>query len=201
MPPQPQQKKSVTVSQHLDYYLPIHSTWAFKVTVHTTNPPSSFSKKLGEKESSIARALLGGHSVSIAKAVMEADEVREAIISKFLWTLNQECSKLCRKSDTPSLFRRIPVEAMKEFEWTRMSSELQSNAPLLYRLLYSIVARSDHRNVVKVGKAHFPGLCSAAAVLLKERNREMCGLQSMISLIMYSTHCEKQVIIVNSHKY
>ncbi len=46
---------------------------------------------------------------------------------------------------------------------------------------------------MKVGEAHFPGICSAAAILLKERNREMCGLQSLVSLLMYSCHAEKQV--------
>ena len=33
----------------------------------------------------------------------------------------------------------------------------------------------------------------AAAVILKERNREMCGLQQMISSLMYGSHCEKKV--------
>ena len=32
-----------------------------------------------------------------------------------------------------------------------------------------------------------------AAVLLKERNREMCGIQSLISLLLYSSHVDKQV--------
>lgn len=30
-------------------------------------------------------------------------------------------------------------------------------------------------------------------MILKERNREMCGLQSVVSLLMYNCHCYSQV--------
>ena len=74
-----------------------------------------------------------------------------------------------------------------------MIAELQLKAPLLFKVLHSLSSRNDHRNTLKVGVAHYPGICSAAAILLKERNREMCGLQSLISLLLYSCHAEKQV--------
>jgi len=41
--------------------------------------------------------------------------------------------------------------------------------------------------------AHYPGICITVAVFLKERNWEMCGMQSLISLL-YSSHIEKQII-------
>ena len=142
----------------------------------------------------MVRALLGGHAGSIAKAVLKIGDVREAIVTQILGTLNDECGKLCqRKCDTSSLFRSIPYEELDEFKWENMVAELQLKAPLLYRVLHSLASRNDHRNVVKVGAAHFPGICSSIAILLKERNREMCGLQSLISLLMFSCHCEKQV--------
>lgn len=132
--------------------------------------------------------------MSIAKAVLGVDDMKEAIITQLLGVLNEECRQLCRKSDTQSPpFRSIPVDKLVEFKWESMTAELQSRAPLLYKILHSLTTRNDHRNVVKTGAAHFPGICFAAAILLKERNREMCGLQSMISLLMYACHCEKQV--------
>lgn len=33
----------------------------------------------------------------------------------------------------------------------------------------------------------------AAATLLKERNREMCGVQTMVSLVMFNSHVQKKV--------
>ena len=142
----------------------------------------------------MARALIGDDAGSIAKAAMKIDDVKEAIIKQILRILNEECARLCKlKENTPSQFRKIPVSQLHQFKWKDMIAELQSTAPLFYRVMYSLASRNDYRNLVKVGTVHFPGIWSAVAILLKERNREMCGLQSMISLLMYSCHCEKQV--------
>ena len=65
-----------------------------------------------------------------------------------------------------------------------MVEELQQKAPLLFSVIHSIASRNDNRNVVKVAAAHYPGICSVAAILLKERNREMCGLQFLVSLLI-----------------
>ena len=73
-----------------------------------------------------------------------------------------------------------------------MVTDLKVKAPLFFTLLDSITSRNDHRNIAKVGVTHYTGI-SAAAILLKERNREMCGLQSLVSLLLYSCHAEKQV--------
>ena len=35
---------------------------------------------------------------------------------------------------------------------------------------------------MKKDEQHMPGICMAVATLLKERNREMCGVQSIISV-------------------
>lgn len=143
----------------------------------------------------MARALLGGDAGSIAKAALSVEGVREAMITHLLWTVNQECSKLCQKHPIASIFRKIPVEKLAELKWDDLMMELEHDAPLLLRILGCVAARNDRRNTCKVGAAHHPGICTAIAVILKERNRQMCGIQSLLSLLMYSCHCEKQVII------
>lgn len=135
--------------------------------------------------------MLGSNANSIAKAALSMNSMREAIVTCLLGTLNLECSKLCQKKPA-SLFRKIPVEDLAEFKWDDMIVELHNEAPLLLKVVDCLVARNDGRNKKKVGAAHYPGICSAISVLLKERNQEMCGLQSLISLMMYSCHCEKQ---------
>ena len=45
----------------------------------------------------------------------------------------------------------------------------------------------------KKGDAQYPGLCTAVAVLLKERNRVMCGVQSYVSSVLFSTKFHKKV--------
>ena len=153
-----------------------------------------FSKTVGENEGKIARQLLGGHVPSIAKAVMAMDEVRERLFCLFLDAINDECNNLCQRPPANRLlFRNIPPSQAVNFKWSLLVTELQSRAPLLFKVLSSIASRYDHRNQGKVGTSHHPGICMAAAVILKERNREMCGVQSVISLLMYSCHCEKKV--------
>lgn len=144
-------------------------------------------------EGKIARTLLGGNANSIAKAALAVDKVKEAIVNILLNDMNDECRKLCRKKPACTLFRKCPVDKLAEFKWKNMIDELKSDAPLLFTIISSLVSHNDARNKTKVGAAHHPGICSTVAVLLKERNREMCGLQSQISLLMYSCHCEKQV--------
>ena len=46
-----------------------------------------------------------------------------------------------------------------------------------------------NRNQQKRGDAH----CMLMAILLKERNREMCGVQTLLSLILFSSRVQKQV--------
>ncbi len=40
----------------------------------------------------------------------------------------------------------------------------------------------------------YPAIVNATAILLKERNREMSGVQSIVSYLMYACHSEKQVL-------
>ena len=126
---------------------------------------------LGPAESKVARALLGGHAPSIAKAIMDNDDVKEAIIKLLLRKLNEECTYLCRLTTT-SPFRAIPINQLATFKWKDMMADLEQKAPLLFQIVHSIASRNDHRNTVKVGTVHNPGICSAVAILLKERNRE-----------------------------
>ena len=72
-------------------------------------------------------------------------------------------------------------------------ADLKDNAPILLHILTAVASLSDHRNQIKVGSHHFPGISTAVAVLSKERNREMDGFQSVVSTLMFLGHCEKQV--------
>lgn len=160
----------------------------------STPTTAPYTKTLGEREGKVARQLLGGHAPSIAKAVMCMEDVRECLYDLFINTINDECNKLCQRS-VISAFRKMSMNQVVDFKWSLLISELKSKSPLLYNILSSVVTHNDHRNTIKVRDAHNPGICMAAAVILKERNREMCGLQSLLSLLMYSCHCEKKVSV------
>ena len=159
----------------------------------STPGTTPYTRTLGNLEGKVARHLLGGYAPSIAKAVMAMEDVRKCLFNLFLITLNDECNQICQHTQK-SVFRKMSTAEVMDFKWSLLINELKSKSPLLYSILSSIATRNDGRNAIKVGVAHYPGICTAAAVI--ERNREMCGLQSLLSLLMYSCHCEKKVSIM-----
>ena len=163
-----------------------------------STPSRTLQKDVGDAEAEVTRSLLSGNTASIANGILAMEEVREAVFTHFLDAIDHECTILCRRL-APTHFRTVPVEGIQQFNWQPLVNDLECCSPLLFSTLTRIAGHSDRRNKGKLGPAHFPGICTAAAVILKERNREMCGLQSVVSLLMYSCHCEKQVIHVYTH--
>ena len=72
---------------------------------------------------------------------------------------------------------------------------LKEKAPTFYKTLVSIVSHSAVRNKLKKGESQYPGLCTAVAILLKEHNREMSGIQSYVSSVLFSKHIHKKVSV------
>ena len=68
------------------------------------------------------------------------------------------------------------------------------NVPTLLKVFSTIASHNNRRNNHKLDKRHVPGICMAISTLLKERNREMCGIQTMLSLILFTSREQKQVI-------
>ena len=157
----------------------------------TPSRPTPWKRILKQEESKLGRALAGGHIPSVAKACVDHPQLQNAIFPLYLDEINKEIQKLCSKL-APSHFRRIPVEELLEFQWDGLIGDLKEKAPTLFQVLSAIVVRNDHRRK-KTGRAHYPALCTATAILLKERNREMCGLQYLVSLLLFSSHAEKKV--------
>ena len=153
-----------------------------------------WSKNLSKEESKIGRALAGGHLPSLAKAVVGHERLYELVFLHVLDRIDAECSTICQRNAVPpSVFRKIPVAQLGEFDWKSCIDELLAKAPSLLQILTKIACHSDHRNTKKMNSAHFPSICMAAAVILKERNKQMCGVQSLLSLLLFASRVDKQV--------
>ena len=151
-------------------------------------------KELDGSLAKVGRTLCGGNPSSIAKAVFAHDDIREQILLKVMDLINDECTAMCRRAVKPQpLFRRVLVDQFESLAWSNFIKELQCKCPTLLRLLKSLVSRNDHRNAHKHSDAHIPGICMATAVILKERNREMCGVQTFVSLVLFNSHVQKKV--------
>ena len=155
-----------------------------------------YQKELGSIFAKMGKALAGGHVPTIAKAIFAIDDSREQLLLKVLDMVNSECCTLCkRNADLPSMFRKISVEEIPLFKWKEGIDELQAKAPTLFQILSTITSHNDHRNTKRKGDWRHSGICMAVGCLLKERNQEMCGIQSVLSLMLFSEHIPKQVAI------
>ena len=148
---------------------------------------------LNEATNAIGKALAGGHLPSIVRAVLEQQELCDIVIHLFMEKINSECFRMCQHSKPFSPFHKIDASKSSSFQWKHFVEDLSQKAPTPLKVLSSIVTYNDHRKKKPSSSDHHPGLCMAIAILLKERNREMCGLQSIISLLLYSSHVDKQV--------
>ncbi len=150
----------------------------------------------------VGQVLAGGHLPSIARAVFSVSALRELLVDKFISHINDECATMCRKSgNAPSLFRTFPVDKVDSFSLEKCIDEVKVKAPTLFKLLYFLVTRSDYRNKTKRGNKHHPGICMALSVLLKERNRELSGLQTFLSLVLFSTRVNRKVCVCVCTRY
>lgn len=138
--------------------------------------------------------MAGGHPESIVKAVLNHPELQQITITMVTNMLNTECSTLCKKdTPTPSPFRKMTFDQMRQFNWSLLIKDLQAKAPILFKMLYTVVSHSDKRNQLKRDEAHHPAICMAVATLLKDRNREMGGLQTIVSLLLFKS-CVKKLV-------
>ena len=165
-----------------------------QITVSSPCRTTPFKSLVDNSLVKIGRSLAGGHIPSIARTIFSHAGLREELLIKVMNQVNEECAAICKRNvTTTSLFRRVSVDKFEKFSWDDCISELQSTCPTLLCILRNVVSSSDHRNVHKQSSSHHPGLCMAIAVILKERNREMCGVQTFLSLVLFNSHVQKKV--------
>ena len=123
-------------------------------------------------------------------------DIREGAVSKVTSTIGDGCVKRmhsqCHCSTICPSSRPRASRGLRPF-W--------NSAPRRQLYTTSSIIRLSHeawscRNKHKRGDAQYPGLCTAVAILLKECNREMCGVQSYISSALFSTKIHKVCVFV-----
>lgn len=146
------------------------------------------------------RALGDGDILSVATAAQKIDLLWKEILKLVMVQVSSECSSLCQKAPSASLLRSMSVAEMEQLEWATITSEIRRMAPTLHELLITVASSNDHRNKIKCGSAHNPGICMAVSILLKERCMHINGLQSIISLLLYTSNTNKVVSIIQNVK-
>ena len=98
---------------------------------------------------------------------MKCDEISCRVVDLVLKQLQDECEKMCSRS-TKSTLRKSSPDDLQSIDWNAIVSELKREVPLLFAVLMAAGAPPRPRNVYKEPlRSHV--ICTAAAVLLKER--------------------------------
>ena len=130
-------------------------------------------RKIGELPKDLHRlgkALSRGSDFkAIADAAMNCPGLKKAIEDCICSQVNDECKRLCSKKDA-SLLRSATKDSIFNFSWETVGIELADKAPLLHRLL---LASADPKSLSQSRDTErYPGVCAAAAILLKNRDKE-----------------------------
>ena len=83
-----------------------------------------------------------------------------------------------------SLYGNKSLEDLNMFNWSKLALEVKRTMPTLFSILDECIKSKDEKDIV-IG---FLG-----GVLLKQHNERMTYVQRLFSVLLYSSHCSKQV--------
>ena len=142
--------------------------------VSTPHREAPYTAYLDNSFSRIGRTLAGGNTNTLVSALFAHDSLRDLLIKRVIATVNDEC-----------IMSSLSAITLSQVQ-PQYSFELELRSPVLFQLFKTIVSHGDHRNEKKKGDVHIPAVCMAVSVLLKERNREMVGIQTCVASITSS---------------
>lgn len=93
--------------------------------------------------------------------------------------------------------RKAKPDDLTSFNWIALCNELKQKAPLLFSILTAVGAPNRTRNIHKGVnlESRYPALCTAAAVLLKERCSFMSAVQHLVGIMLFDGNASKQVYL------
>lgn len=143
----------------------------------------------------IGRSVGRGSANAIARQVLQHKRVKGAVLKVVGQQIRKEMMVMC-KQKTASVLRDLSSEAMQSFTWDTLVEELKTKAPTLLQMIRECV-RTKRRQVSArsyiVDENAIIGLCTA--ILLRHRNKNMNLVQRIISVLLYSGHAPKQVLL------
>ena len=140
----------------------------------------------------IGKALFHGSRFSIIKQCFRDAKLHSIVVKNMCKLLRQEIRGLCSlKSNPNSVLRYSSNSLLPLFSWTKLITEMAEHFPVLLQLLTALTSFTKTRK-------EYPhciiGMCTA--ILCKYRCSNTSPIQKMISVLMYSGHTCKQVIMI-----
>ena len=107
---------------------------------------------------------------------MDSPNLRKAIEERVCSDISKECKNLCSKAN-PSMLRSATKEGVLNFSWNAVDQEIKEKAPFFHRVLLAS-ANPNGRN------ERNPGICAAASILLKNRDKGMSLVPYVLSCVL-----------------
>ena len=134
----------------------------------------------------ISKAAARGHKKGIVDQCFADPKVKTYVVHKVLQILQSEMKAMC-SLQVDSILRDNTSDGIKVFNWNSFISELEKNAPLLYKILCTCTRTKQPRP----NQAGTIGMCSA--ILMRHRCDKMNLVHKLVGLILYTGHSGKQV--------
>ena len=125
-----------------------------------------------------------------ARTALRTSSIRKPVITNIRKSVARECARLCKhaKGSSNSTLKGSSSEKLKTLDTKNVAKRLKKSAPIIYSVLKSTCTRPRTKSRSKRNM-----LTMAAALLLKSRNKQMCSMQSVISVLLYAGHASKKV--------
>ena len=166
-------------------YESIHECRLFYLQVNIDYPGGSRTYPITPSRKPGVKAYARNFRKSVALECVKDLSSREYAIQHFYSVVDKELKYLC-SDHLNSILRSRDIE---HFTWEKLLDELRKNAPTFFGFLETCFrTRTPRQNSDAV-----MGFCSA--IILKHRYDRMNLVQKILSLVMYSGHAGKQVVM------
>ena len=153
----------------------------------------------GNKPESAARSVLrkDADTFQVLHLMAQRKDIFEAATDVVLQHLDSECQQLCKVVGFQSVLRRHSRNDIMKFSWQAIVAEWKEHAPIFLAFLNVIVGKVRARNVMKgvSEESRHPSICTAGAVLLKERNKDMSLIHHIIGILLSHGDVKKMVSV------
>ena len=140
----------------------------------------------------LQQAIASGNLDGATEAIFHAGPLREKVVDCLFKHLEQQYQALCRKKDFSSILRGLSPKELLSFSFDRLAEEWKANAPLLIRCL-TVAANVTPSESGNLSTSSLAGICSAGAILLRQRNVHLSALHHIIGLILFHGNASKMV--------
>jgi hypothetical protein len=111
--------------------------------------------------------------------------MRKKVIAKVGQSVQRELAYTCSQEGKSLYGKKSPAD-LRSFNWSNLASDLKRTMPTFHSTLEACFeSKPQHKKDIVIA---FLG-----GIIIKQRNHKVSLMQRLFSLLMYASHCPKQV--------